>query len=103
MLTSFSGLLADRRRGGPEHPDSGFNSFGSGPQLRERAEEGSLPGIPTQEPIDQPTAGADNLTRQSQEGVDEGLEFHAQEGLLFAPVTLDVASRSCRRPRSEER
>src|SRR5258708_11947885 len=98
MLASFSGLPAARRRGGPEHPDSGFNSFGSAAQLRERAEECSLPGIPTQEPVDQPSAGANNLARQAQKRVEEGLEFHAQDGLLFLLVMLDVASRSLGRP-----
>ena len=101
MLTSLSGLLASRCRGGPERPDSGFIVLHSATQLGDRAEEGPLPGIPTQDAIEQASAGVHDLTRHTHKRVEEGLELHAQDRLLFLLMTLDVPARSLGRPQRE--
>src|SRR5947207_4822544 len=73
----------------------------SAAQLRERAEEDALPGIPIQDAIDQASAGVHDLTRQSQKCVEERLKLHAQDCLLFLPMTLDVTARALGRPERE--
>src|SRR5205823_13824972 len=65
----------------------------SATQLSEGAEEGPLPGVPTQDAINQAAATLNNLTGAAQECVDERLELHAQHRLLFLLMPLDVPTR----------
>ena len=70
-------------------------------QLSERAEEGPLPGIPTQQAIDQASAGAHDLTGQAQKRIHECLELRAEDRLLFFLMTRDVPAWALGRPKRE--
>src|ERR1700679_2497669 len=59
----------------------------------EQSEEDRLPRVPGQQAIHQPTARADDLTRQTQERIHKRLELHRQHRLLFQSLPLGPAPR----------
>src|ERR1700758_1209651 len=73
---------ASSRRGGPEHPDSGFKELPSTTQLVQRPEKHPLPRIPVRQAIDQLPARTHDLARHTHEGIHKGLELHAQHPLF---------------------
>lgn len=50
------------------------------------AQQYPLPGIPRQEPEDDPATGANHMYRDQDEGVEKRLECHPQDGLLLGRV-----------------
>ena len=97
VLVHAAGAFGVRRGGGPERPDSGFWAIPSTPQwmtqLIQQAKEGRLPGVPAEEPVNQPPSGAKNLAGKLHPGVEERLELHPQQLVLLVSLDLCRAAR----------
>ena len=86
MLTFLSGRLAVAMPWGTGASRLRLRGGCSATQLSEGAEEHVLPGIPTQDSVNQLPAGTHDLTRDPYERIHKGLELHPQHDRLFVPM-----------------
>ena len=96
FMSDSVALSAVQGENGPEHPDSGFKALPSATQrlakLIEQAEEHMLPGIPRQQPIDDPPSRREDLRRNPHHRLPKRAEVHPQQFPFLLPTLLPPAS-----------